>query len=138
MSCENPDHARFWGVMFAVRGCLACAAEELTKTLDDALEREQARSEGRPMANGLYPHLVICSGNWHKPLGEPGCVCDRRYSKLRAEHEKTRAKFAEWGAGVVGTVRETQPVVGGNADSRVPESVIVMGDKPPLRADGGV
>jgi hypothetical protein len=138
MSCNNPDHARFWGVMFAVRGCLACAAEELTKTLDDALEREQARAEGRPLASGRYPHLVICSGDWNKPLGEPGCVCDRRYSKLRAEHENMRARFATWSEGVVGTVRKTQPSLEANADSLAPESMIVMGDRPPLRADGGV
>jgi len=137
MSCENPDHEKFRGVMFAKNGCLACAVEELNKTLDEALEREMAKAEGRPLANGLYPHLVICSGNPHKPLGEPGCVCDRRYSALRAEHEKMRARLAEWGEGVVGTVREVQPSVGGNADSRVPESVIVIGDKPPLRVEGG-
>jgi hypothetical protein len=138
MSCENPDHEKFRGVMFAKNGCLACAVEGLGELVEELMEREQARSEGRPMANGLYPHLVICSGNWHKPLGEPGCVCDRRYAKLRAEHEKMRANVVAWGEGVVGTVRKAQPAIGGNADSRVPESVIVMGDKPPLRADGGV
>ena len=24
-----------------------------------------------------YPHLLICSADWRKPLGSPGCICLR-------------------------------------------------------------
>jgi hypothetical protein len=24
-----------------------------------------------------YPHLLVCSGDWRKPLGSPGCICLR-------------------------------------------------------------
>ena len=57
---------------------------ELKATLDEAIEREYARAENRPMRNGEYPHLVICSGNPKAPLGSPGCVCDNRYKHLVA------------------------------------------------------
>jgi len=46
----------------------------------------EARASGKPMKNGYYPHLVICSADHRKPVGKLGCVCDRRYSKLRCKY----------------------------------------------------
>jgi hypothetical protein len=33
----------------------------------------QKRLYGEPRKR--YDHLIICSGDWYKPIGTPGCCC---------------------------------------------------------------
>jgi len=123
MECPNPDHERFRGVFGCKNGCLACETEELKKVVDEMLEREQARAKGEPMANGEYPHLLICSMDRRRPLGVPGCVCDRRYSKLRAAHDDLLKRVE----GAIGTLNIATPT---NADYPPEHVVGVVGGMP--------
>lgn len=89
--CDTPD----WLAeeILGLRARLDALEAEKMALADEYLEREYARAEGRLMANGYYPHLGICSAAHWKPLGEPGCICDRQFKRERNRAEKAEAQL---------------------------------------------
>lgn len=72
----------------ARREALDEAWREAWKAIDALLHDEQ-------LPDGRYFHHPICSGNYHKPIGAPGCAC-RAFPILRRFREEGRRERSRW------------------------------------------
>lgn len=84
---------RAWSTLLTSYETLQAENAEAKQVIKESIEWMNSFTSGEPMPNGRHAHLLICSGDYHKPSGGPGCVCNPRVRKLAAENADLRRQL---------------------------------------------